>query len=438
MELLDILENGFVFHENVLKLEILNFVLDAPARTSCKAIKHINGYNGCDYCLAEGDYIEHRMAFLNQDAPLRNDGDYRARVYDDYHRMESVLELLPIDMIDAFPPDYLHCSLLGQMNWILGYLRDTPKILSSNDYVKIEERIEQFRLNQPREFQRGLRSFVEHLKYLKGTEFRQYLLFVFPVLFDGIISEEIIANFLKLQIASIIYSHKRFECYYEEAEKLMSMFLLEFAEIYHPCHVVYVFHAPCHMKKFVKMYGPWDNFSTFPYESYNSTVKNFLHGNSMPLSQITNRIAEIYNTKQHELATERSEIEIKNRQKNGSFTQLKYHDLTFQVNGVGQNFVLLKSGECVKLTRIDYNESSRSIELSGKPFKHRSSAYVHVNTLRFNIFKSRDEFKDQMKFSTNDIDGKLWKLEMTYGDFSAYYPIYVEDGKSFSGDFSET
>lgn len=76
MELLDILENGFVFDGKLLDLRILNFVLDAPARTSCKAIKHINGYNGCDYCLAEGDFLNHRMTFLNLDAPLRNERDY--------------------------------------------------------------------------------------------------------------------------------------------------------------------------------------------------------------------------------------------------------------------------------------------------------------------------------------------------------------------------
>lgn len=255
MELIDILQNEFVFDGKLLQLKILNFVLDAPARTSCKAIKHINGYNGCDYCLAEGDSIDHRMAFLNHDAVLRNDADYRARKYDDYHKMESVLELLPIDMINSFPPDYLHCSLLGIMNWVLGYIRDTPKVLSTQDHIKIEERIERFRRTQPLEFQRNLRSFIDHLGNMKGTEFRQHLLFIFPLLLDGIVSEEIIGNFLKLHIACIIFTHRRFQCFYLEADKLARMFLLEFAEIYHPRHVVYVFHALCHMKKFVDMYG---------------------------------------------------------------------------------------------------------------------------------------------------------------------------------------
>ncbi len=435
-ELLDILENGYVYNGEVLNLKILNFVLDAPARTSCKYIKHINGYNGCDYCLAEGDSIDHRMAFLNLEAPLRNDHDYRHRKYDDYHKMESVLELLPIDMIDSFPPDYLHCVLLGVVFWILGFLRNTSKIFSSDDYVKIEKRIKQFRMTQPVEFQRNLRSFIDHLGYMKGTEFRQYLLFVFPLLLEGLVSEEIINNFIKLHIASIIFSHKRFECFYQQADELMRMFLLEFAEVYHPRHVVYVFHALCHMKEFVEKYGPWDNFSTFEYETQNCTVKGFLHGNVMPLTQITNRIVEIYQAEKHDFCTQKSNIEIRDRQDDGSFSQLKYHDITFNINCVGQNFALLKSGEGVKLKRIYYNETTKKVELIGKPLKNRSSVYTQVDTLRFNIFKS-NEFGDKIKFSIDEIDGKLWKLDMNSSNMSAYYPIYIEDGKSFSGDFND-
>lgn len=114
-ELLDVLDNGVAFNGNVLKPKILNFVLDAPARTSAKAVKAVNAYFGCDVCTVEGDYIHHRMAFLDFDATLRNDADFRARIYDDYHHCESVLEMLPVDMINMFPLDYLHCVLLGVM-----------------------------------------------------------------------------------------------------------------------------------------------------------------------------------------------------------------------------------------------------------------------------------------------------------------------------------
>lgn len=431
-ELLELLENGFVANGIVFQLNILNFVLDAPSRTSCKCVKHINGYYACDYCLAEGDSIDHRMAFLDLEAELRNDHDYRSRKYDEYHKRESVLELLPIDMVYAFPPDYLHCVLLGVVNWILSHLYTAPKTLSVADHLKINERIEEFKKTQPNEFQRNLRSFIGNIGLMKGTEFRQYLLFVFPLLLDGIVSDEILANFMKLQIASVIFSHKRFDCYYDEADELMRVFIEEFAEIYHPRHVVYCVHSLCHMKMFVERYGPWDNFSTFEYETFNSTVKDMLHGNVMPLTQITNRIMEVYNAPHHDFDLKETDIEIKNRLDDGSFSTLKHYDLTFKTNVSGQNYILLKTGLAVKLLSIQHDTLSNEIKLLGKPFKHQSSVYHCVDTTRFNMFKSEYEFDRPITFQVNEIDGKLWKLNVAGSSMSAYFPLYVEDGKSFS------
>lgn len=431
-ELLEILEQGIVFNGVVLTPKILNFVLDAPARTSSKAVKAVTGYFGCDVCTTEGDYIHHRICFLDLDAPLRTDANFRARIYDDYHHKETVLEMLPIDMIDMFPLDYLHCVLLGVINWIFKSIRDAPKTLSSNDFMEIDRRIEKFRKTEPTEFQRRLRSFVDNIGIMKGTEFRQYLLYVGPLLLTGIAEEEQFYNLLKLHIASTIFTHKRFAKYYEEADTLMRMFIEEFAAIYHPCHVNYCVHSMCHMKKFIDLYGPWDNFSTFEYESCNSTVKNLLKGNVMPLTQVTNRIVEMYNAPEYSIKNKTQDVEISDRQENGSYANLKFFDLRFRVNEVGQNLILLKSGQAVKLVSIFTN--ANKVELIGKPFKYRTSVYSQIDTTRFNIFKSRQEFGEPVKFDVMDIDGKFWELSMDNSNsVSAFYPIYVEDGKSFSG-----
>lgn len=430
MELLDILDVGILFEGRQVALRILNFVLDAKARCSCKCIKNINAYFGCDICLCEGDFLDGRMAYLEADAELRNDADYRARVYEDYHLQESVLEMLPINMIDAFPLDYLHCVLLGIVKWILTFYRYTSKALSANDCIEINRRVRIFAKNQPKEFQRRLRSFTECLGTLKGHEFRQYLLFVFPLLMKGIVSEEVINNFLKLHIASIIFSHKRFSRFYDQADQLMKMFLEEFALIFNARHVTYCPHSLCHMKKFVDLYGPWSNFSTFEYESYNATVKNLLKGHVKPLTQIVNRIIEIYNVPLYNFNASKTNIQIKDRQDDGSFLQLKVHDLSFQINAVGQDWVLLKSGQCVKLISITQQEGR--VVLSGEPLKNCSSAYDCVDTIRFNIFKSKPIFDQQIDFGVEDIDGKMWKIDMVDTSYSVYYPIYVEDGVSFS------
>lgn len=371
------------------------------------------------------------MAFLDLDAPLRNDNDYRARIYDDYHHSESVMEMLPIDMINQFPPDYLHCVLLGVENWVLQFIRDAPKTLSSADYIEISRRITKFNETQPVEFQHKLRSFIDSLGLMKGTEFRQYLLFVGPLLLRGIVDEEKISNLITLQIASTIFSHKRFAIYYNEADMLMRKFITDFAAIYHPSHVVYVVHSLCHMRHFVDLYGPWDNFSTCEYESFNCTVKNYLKSNIKPLIQVTNRILEVYNAPKHNENQSRNNIQISDIQRDGSFAQIKFFDLVFRVNQVGANLVLLKSGQAVKLSKVVQGENE--IKLTGKPFINRESVYDEVDTRRFNIFKCSGEFESPITFDVMDIDGKFWELYICNTNMKAYFPIYVEDGKSFSG-----
>lgn len=370
------------------------------------------------------------MAFLDLDAPLRNDTDFRGRVYDDYHHMETVLEMLPIDMIDSFPPDYLHCVLLGVVNWVLKFLRYTPKTLSTRDYLEISRRIAKFNKTQPVEFQHKLRSFEDSLGLMKGTEFRQYLLYVGPLLLKGIVGEEIVGNLIKLQIAATIFSHKRFANYNNEADTLLRMFIVEFAGIYHPSHVVSVVHSLCHMKHFVEKYGPWDNFSTFEYESHNSTVKSYLKSNVKPLIQVTNRIVEIYSAPIQKIVNESQDIEISDEQNDGSYNRLKFYDLVFKINEIGQNVALLKSGQAVKLLFIRKVENG--VKLTGKPFKNRESVYNEVDTRRFGIFKSRREFDYPITFDVMDIDGKFWELYIA-NSMRAYFPIYVEDGKSFAG-----
>lgn len=316
------------------------------------------------------------------------------------------------------------------MRWILEHIRNISKNLSSGDYREISRRVKLFSDNQPIEFQRKLRPFTEHLGTMKGTELRQHLLFVFPLLLKGIISQDKINNFLKLHVASIIFTHGRFSQFYDQADQLIKMFLQESGEIYNPRHETYVFHSMCHMKKFVDLYGEWDNFSTFEYESYNATVKNYIKSHNKPLHQIAYRIIEIYETPQFNINEKTKPIEIRDGKGDGSFQQLKYYDLTFNVNKSGQHFLLLKSGTCVKLSTIKTGENG--VILSGFPFKNQVSVYDCVDTTRFNIFKSPDVYDQLIDFKLDEIDGKLWKINICDSNSSAYYPIYVTDGQSFS------
>lgn len=124
----------------------------------------------------------------------------------------------------------------------------------------------------------------------------------------------------------------------------------------------------------------------------------------MSLTQVTNRIVEIYNAPNLKANNTTDNVEISDRQEDGSYAKLRYFDLTFRVKQVGQNFVLLKSGQAVKL--ISILKEDATVKLIGKPFQRRSSVYTEIDTNRFNIFKCREQFGDPIIFEVSDIDGK--------------------------------
>lgn len=82
--------------------------------------------------------------------------------------------------------------------------------------------------------------------------------------------------------------------------------------------------------------------------------------------------------------------------------------------------------------RLEHKHKN-GVKLVGKPFKYRETVYNEVNILRFNIFKSREEFDDPITFDVLNIDGKYSELDINNSNMKAYFPMYVEDGKSFSG-----
>lgn len=64
-ELIDILNYGFKVNEYLtLPVKLLGFIADVPARAYIKCIKYHTGYNACEKCEEEGEYLEGRMCLV--------------------------------------------------------------------------------------------------------------------------------------------------------------------------------------------------------------------------------------------------------------------------------------------------------------------------------------------------------------------------------------
>lgn len=61
-----------------------------------------NAFEGCQKCNITGKYINERMSFPYSDCPPRTDFEFRNRSIPTHHKEKSILENLPIDMINDF------------------------------------------------------------------------------------------------------------------------------------------------------------------------------------------------------------------------------------------------------------------------------------------------------------------------------------------------
>jgi len=86
---------------------------DAPAKAFLLNVIGHNAYFGCTSCTEEGTYLKHRVVFLGLDSPLRSDNTFRMNHDEDYHKDDSLLKLLPINITETVCLDYMHCVCLG-------------------------------------------------------------------------------------------------------------------------------------------------------------------------------------------------------------------------------------------------------------------------------------------------------------------------------------
>lgn len=83
---------------------------------------NFNHRYGCQKCMTQGEYFNsmsfHRIAVTNSERKkeFRTDKRFRERYQPEHHRLKSILEDLPIDMVIQFViDDSLHLIDLGVM-----------------------------------------------------------------------------------------------------------------------------------------------------------------------------------------------------------------------------------------------------------------------------------------------------------------------------------
>ncbi|KAF0701853.1 Uncharacterized protein FWK35_00035308, partial [Aphis craccivora] len=233
-EAIELLNNGISFENKIISVHLKQIICDSPAKAFFLNVKGHNSRFGYNTCMVESEYREHRMTFLEVNAPLQTDDSFRAKSDDEYHKGICPLECLPIDMIKDVPIDYMHAVCLGAMKrllkfWVRG--KQSTRIPSTKcDAINMD--LHSLRDNFPSEFVRLPRS-LNDIEYWKANEFRTFLLFTGPIVLKGRLKKQLYLNFIKLHGAiKILVTPSLCLIKNEIAYNLLVDFVKEFRIIY--------------------------------------------------------------------------------------------------------------------------------------------------------------------------------------------------------------
>ena len=293
-----LLRDGLMFRDRRLQVKLRCIVCDAPARAMVKSVKQYSGYYGCDRCTQKGRWLNKVTYQRTQKLRLRTDGAFRVQLQEEHHRGVSPFCDLPIDMITAFPLDYMHMCCLGVMKrLLLVWLRGKRATrLSATQVQDINDRLLQLRQFIPNVFVRKPRG-LDEIDRWKATELRQFLLYTGRLVLNGIIPQEHYRHFLTFSVAMcILISPKLVRQQLAYARDLLQYFVAKGRQIYGPELLVYNVHGLLHLADDAQKYGGLDNCSAFPFENYLQSLKKLVRNGNNPLVQLVKRLSEIQNS----------------------------------------------------------------------------------------------------------------------------------------------
>jgi hypothetical protein len=278
------------YKENPLNIRIRCFTCDAPARAFISCTKYHTAFEGCPKCAQKGEKVEYTTVYKNFVGDLRNDANFKAKLWPNHHSGTSILEKIDIKMVSSFPLDPMHLLDLGLGKKILKLYAANKgkKFFSSKANLKSAElKFIEICAFLPSEFGcRGIRTFDEIPRF-KAKEFRLFLLYVGIVFLKDFMKKEQYEFFLKLFIAlRLLYmgGEKRFVV----SELYLKHFVAEFGKMFYKKSLTYTIHCILHIVDDARRYGSLETISNYKFENFIGTMKRTVLKSTQVLQQISN------------------------------------------------------------------------------------------------------------------------------------------------------
>lgn len=352
------------------------------------------------------------MSFPRTDDVLRTDTSFRNKFQSSHHREYSILEELPIDMINDFVvSDPLHLLELGVMRrkmdiWINGSKHFDFKWKKA-EIEQLNRMLQFINGEMPTEIHRAVRS-IDVIKFWKGLEFRTFLLYVGIVVLKDMLRSEEYEHFLYLFCAVSICSTEAYKDYLGLAENLFIDYIETYIDLYGIANINSNVHNLCHVIKDVQRFGNLNTISTYEFENKARLIKLKLKQCNKPLQQVARRISEQHSIEHVKISKTDPQLKYSCEVSN----EIRYGYVRIRENFIlstkkwGDKWFLLTNGDIAefkyaiifkKQTKICGKILKDKTNFFQKPF---SSSYIHV------YLSTGERYEDNF-FSITDIKSKM-------------------------------
>ena len=273
---------------------------DLPAKCLVLNSVQFNGYFGCSKCLQSGKTARtnsergHTHVYpFDRNNPVGPKRTAATHVLDakKAHKDDTVVNgikgptwltrLSHYDIIAGTAVDYMHCTLLGVMKYLLSLWFNSEH--SKEEYyigryvTIVDQRLEQ--IKPPSVISRRPRSLSEHMRYYKASELRSFLLYYsLPVLL-GILPAQYWNRFSLLSVTMYLLlqtsiSEEQLQFCQRNPNKFCNNFQVLYSERYMSANI----HLLLHLPDSVRELGPLWAYSCFHFEGLNGILKGLVHG----------------------------------------------------------------------------------------------------------------------------------------------------------------
>lgn len=350
-------ENGiFVTKERMKKKFVFRlFIGDAPACSLVTGTMSHASYFGCPKCDQVCCNHNRRMYYQFFSGELRTDKSFRDRKDVLHHKPEFQENRLLLEdvmgMVSQFVIEAMHAVDLGVTKRvtksILGNKTEGPK-LSPTELSALNSRFVSFRTYVPSEFVRKPRSF-KNLAGFKAAEYRQMLLYTFPVLLKDVVSPALYNQVLKLHAAVRLLSDPdKYLDNLSAAKLLINEFVDQYDATIGQQNFTFYTHCLLHIADCVEKNGCLYSWSGYKYENHMRIIARLLRRKHGHIQQFFNRIDELRYA---------NELESNGSNKIKS----KFDEFKLKINSVRDGCCMIAPGYPILLTNFFVRDGTEFI-----------------------------------------------------------------------------